>query len=126
MTSEQLHHTLMVVVEEASIAGSPVAGRHASDREQIVETALRRWSTFARRNRKAAVGDPFERRVEDLAKGLRDRVEQRPSLTGPLMGDYRSLARKLAEILAADGVGLSSAAGDGDRGGLRDGAGGDG
>jgi hypothetical protein len=98
MSSEQLHDTLMIAVEEARIAGSPVAGQLASDREQIVQTALRRWNTFARRNRKAG-GDPLERRIEDLAKGLRDRVEQLPSLTGPLMNDYRGLARRLAEIL---------------------------
>jgi hypothetical protein len=86
------------------LAGSPVAGQQVSDREQIVQTALKRWSTFARRNRKVE-GDPLERRIEDLAKGLRDRVERRPSLTGPLMSDYRWLARKLAGILVeADGA----------------------
>ena len=103
MAGEQLRDALMVGVEEAWAAGSSVAGQQASDREQIVEAALKRWSTFPRRNRKSG-GDPLERRIEDLAKGLRDRVEQRPTLTGPLMGDYRSLARKLAEILTDAGV----------------------
>jgi hypothetical protein len=105
MSSEQLHDTLMIAVEDARLAGSPVAGQQVSDREQIVQTALKRWSTFARRNRKVVEGDPLERRIEDLAKGLRDRVERRPSLTGPLMSDYRWLARKLAGILVeADGA----------------------
>jgi hypothetical protein len=97
-SSAELHDTLMVALEEARIAGSPVAGQQPSDREQIVQTALRRWNTFARRNRKPG-GDPMERRIEDLAKGLRERVDQRPNLTGPLMSDYRWLARKLAEII---------------------------
>lgn len=100
MTSAELHDSLMAALEEAQIAGSPVAGRQPSDRERIVETALRRWNTFPRRNRTVG-GDAFERRIEDLAKGLRSRVERQPSLTGPLMSDYRWLARKLAEILLA-------------------------
>jgi hypothetical protein len=102
MPSEQLHDKLMIAVEEARTAGSPVAGRQPLDREQIVQTALRRWSTFPRRNRRV-VGDPLERRIEDLAKGLRDQVEQRPTLTGPLMNDYRWLARKLAEVITEAG-----------------------
>jgi hypothetical protein len=103
MSSAELHDTLMVALEEARTAGSPVAGQQNSDRERIVENALRRWNTFPRRNRKT-VGDPFERRIEDLAKGLRDQVERQPSLTGPLMRDYRWLARKLAEILTDPSV----------------------
>ena len=98
MSSAELHDTLMVALEEARRAGSPVAGQQTSDRERIVETALRRWNTFPRRNKKAG-GDPFGRRIEDLAKGLRDQVERQPSLTGPLMNDYRWLARKLDAIL---------------------------
>lgn len=98
MPSDQLHDILMVAVEEARKAGSPVAGQQTSDQELIVQTALRRWNTFPRRNRKAG-GDPLERRAEDLAKGLRDQVEQQLSLTGPLMNDYRWLARKLTGIL---------------------------
>ncbi len=39
-------------------------------------------------------------RVEDLAKGLRDRFESEPTLTGPLMTDYRHLAIQLAAVLA--------------------------
>jgi len=38
--------------------------------------------------------------VEDLAKGLRDRFQVDPSLTGPLMEDYRHLAGRLAAVLA--------------------------
>jgi len=107
MSSAELHDTLMVALKEAQIAGSPVAGQQISDRERIVETALRRWNTFPRRNRKPG-GDPFERRIADLAKGLREQVEQQPSLTGPLMNDYRWLARKLAEILTEAAVATGS------------------
>lgn len=91
MSSEQLHLRLLAAVEEAWRAGSPVAGQQAPDRRRIVHAAVRRWNSFPRRNIKAR-GDLAERRVEDLAKGLCERVEQRPNLAGPLMDDYRWLA----------------------------------
>lgn len=99
MPSDQLHDSLMAAVEEAWGAGSRVAGRTPADREQIVQAALRRWGSFSRRSKRIG-GDSLELRIEDLAKGLRDRVEQHPSLTGPLMSDYRWLARKLAAIFS--------------------------
>jgi hypothetical protein len=88
MPREQLQIRLLNVVEEAWQAGSPVAGQQAADRERIVHAAVRRWSSFPRRNGKAG-GDLAERRIEDLAKGLCERIERRPGLTGPLMEDYR-------------------------------------
>ncbi len=89
----------MIALEEAQAAGSPVAGHRTTDREQIASAAVRRWNSFARRNGKWG-GDQLERRIEDLAKVLRDQLEERPDLVGPLMNDYRWLARRLAEVLA--------------------------
>jgi hypothetical protein len=42
----------------------------------------------------------FEARVEDLAKGLRDAFEADRQLVGPLMEDYRVLARTLGAEFA--------------------------
>jgi hypothetical protein len=42
----------------------------------------------------------FEARVEDLAKGLRDAFEAGRQLVGPLMEDYRFLARTLGAEFA--------------------------
>ena len=62
------------------------------------QVALRRWQRFDRRSR---VKQPtFDHRVEDLAKGLRDAFESDPRLVGPLMEDYRFLARLLATHLS--------------------------
>jgi hypothetical protein len=103
MSSEQLHDRLLAGVEQARMAGSPVAGGKPADQELIVETAVRRWSSFPRRNRKVG-GDLLERRIEDLAKGLCSRLEQQPSLVGPLMNDYRWLAQRLAEVFEQVGA----------------------
>jgi hypothetical protein len=72
--------------------GSPVV--RPENIEEIITIGWRRWSSFDRRNAKRSVD--FERRVEDLAKGLRDKFEAKPSLAGPLIEDYRHQARVLA------------------------------
>jgi hypothetical protein len=90
---------LLAAVETEYLSGSPVAGRDEARRRELVTVAVNRWRSFARRSRHPDRATPAER-AEDLAKGLRDRFETRPALTGPLMADYRSLAAKLAEILA--------------------------
>jgi hypothetical protein len=58
---------------------------------------LRRWRSFGNRAGKRRPSD--EARIEDLAKGLRDCLEPDRSLVGPLMEDYRYLARVLAPVL---------------------------
>lgn len=45
-------------------------------------------------------GDSLETRIEDLAKGLCAAFESTPDLVGPLMVDYRHLARTLAGVFA--------------------------
>jgi hypothetical protein len=73
--------------------GCPVA----SDPEGMATVALRRVASVGRRLR----GTPGrEQRIEDLAKGLRDRYEENPKLTGPLVGDYRHLATKIIDAVA--------------------------
>jgi hypothetical protein len=77
--------------------GSPVVGDGPEHYERIALLAVRRWRSFARRHDPGSLS--FERRVEDLAKGLRDSLEPSRSLVGRLMDDYRYAARTLADIL---------------------------
>ncbi|MEQ4210160.1 hypothetical protein [Actinopolymorpha sp. B9G3] len=79
--------------------GSPVIGPETV--EKTLAIGWRRWRSFERRNSKGA-GD-FEARLEDLAKGLRDALEADPRLTGPLIEDYRFLARTLGAEFARGG-----------------------
>lgn len=90
---------LLAIAEAEHLSGSPVAGRDDANRREMVEVAIRRWRSFSRRCRHPERAAHAER-VEDLAKGLRDRFEFTPTLTGPLMEDYRHLAGKLAAVLA--------------------------
>jgi hypothetical protein len=86
---------LLAAVNRAWEEGCPVAGPKAQ--VQLASTALRRWRSFGRRaGKRLPSGDA---RIEDLAKGLRDSLEPDRSLVGPLMEDYRYLARVLAPIL---------------------------
>ena len=89
---------LLAIAEAEHQSGSPVAGQGAADRRETVEVAIRRWHSFSRRSRHPERATQADR-VEDLAKGLRDRFEITPALTGPLMEDYRDLAAKLAAVL---------------------------
>jgi hypothetical protein len=75
-----------------------VAGQDQDAFEELAAVAIRRWDSFERRHSKQ-LGYPG--RVEDLAKGLRDRFEHYPKLTGPLMEDYRYLASRIADVLRA-------------------------
>jgi hypothetical protein len=75
-----------------------VAGQDQAAFEETADIAIRRWDSFERRHRKR-LGHPG--RVEDLAKGLRDRFERNPKLTGSLMEDYRHLASRIADVLSA-------------------------
>jgi len=89
---------LLTVVEAAYLAGSPVAGHDDESRREIVTVTVRRWRSFSRRSAHHDRATRAER-VEDLAKGLRERFEAEPRLTGPLMQDYRQLAAGLAAVL---------------------------
>ena len=100
---------MRVAVEQAKTAGSPVAGGDAATCERIVEVAVRRWSSFPRRDPKTG-GDVRERRIEDLAKGLCRQIDKQPSLVGRLMTDYRWLARRLAEVFEPVQVDVPEAA----------------
>lgn len=84
------------VARSAWDAGNPVAGQTEDDWKRIANVAVRRWRSAHRRLRKNA---SHYDRIEDLAKGLRDQMEADPSLAGPLIEDYRSLAGRLAEVI---------------------------
>jgi hypothetical protein len=90
---------LLAIAEAEHLSGSPVAGGDDANRRETVAVAIRRWRSFSRRSRHPERATRAEQ-VEDLAKGLRDRFENIPALTGPLMEDYRDLAAKLAAVLA--------------------------
>ncbi len=72
--------------------GCPVAGPE----EKVARVALRRWRSHA--NWGIADTD-LDRRAEDLAKGLVQAREKNPKLVGPLIEDYRHLARCIARVL---------------------------
>jgi hypothetical protein len=85
-------------VRAAREAGCPVAG---GDPDVIAKVAVRRWTTFDRRvRRRAAVDLTLDRRIEDLSKGLVANFEKDRRLVGPLITDYRHLARAIAEELS--------------------------
>lgn len=105
MSSGELRDRLRVAVEQARTAGSPVVGGDTAARERIVEIAVRRWSSFPRRDPKTG-SDVRERRIEDLAKGLCHQIDKQPGLVGRLMTDYRWLARRLAEVFEQVQVGV--------------------
>ncbi len=92
---------LVMAIQCAWGEGCPVAAATRVDQEQKAHVALRRWNSFARRNKKGSL----EQQVEDLAKGLRDAYEANRELVGPLMTDYRYLASVLAEILLVEEFG---------------------
>lgn len=81
--------------------GCPVATEDKRLSAKMAAVARRRWNSFLRRNKN--VPDTFERRVEDLAKGLAMRFEHGGlAMAGGLMSDYRWLCEQLAPILAGD------------------------
>lgn len=85
-------------VAKAWRAGCPVAGGGRPDRfDEIAEVAVRRWASAGRR---WPEGLTEETRVEDLAKGLIARFAEDPKLVGPLIEDYRYLARLIADAFA--------------------------
>jgi hypothetical protein len=97
--TRSLPDRLLAVVEAAYLGGSPVAGHDDESRREIVTVTMRRWRSFSRRSAHHSRAT-LAARVEDLAKGLRDRFEAEPRLAGPLMEDYRQLAAELATALA--------------------------
>jgi hypothetical protein len=96
---QSLADRLLAIAEAEHQSGSPVAGGADAHRRETVKVAIRRWRSFSRRSRHPKRATQADR-VEDLAKGLCDRFEITPALTGPLMEDYRDLAAKLAAVLA--------------------------
>jgi hypothetical protein len=86
---------VVAVLEAAHVSGSPVAGDSAEARNAIAAAAIRRIKSADRRMKSATRAD----RVEDLAKGLRDRFEVEPKLAGPLVVDYRHIAEMILDTV---------------------------
>jgi hypothetical protein len=95
MSDEEVLQRLRTVAAELWESGCPVAS--PEDRETMVRIAVRRWRSSERRG--GAKRQSRDERIEDLAKGLRDAFETDRRVVGPLMDDYRHLARAFAEIL---------------------------
>lgn len=63
-THQELVEALTTIISRESAEGCPMA------HPQLIEPAIRRWMSYARRNKKAKHPD-WEHRVHDLEKGLR-------------------------------------------------------
>jgi hypothetical protein len=94
----ELRRAVVKAVADTWDEGCPIAGSDQVHWEQIADVAIRRWHSIGRRRHKQVV---HADRVEDLAKGLRDRFSPDPKLVGPLMEDYRYLAARIAKVLSA-------------------------
>jgi hypothetical protein len=94
---DDISEQLVAALAELWAAGSLFVGRSEAEHREVADIALRRWNSFHRRQKRRS--STHERRVEDLAKGLRDAFEDDPRLVGPLMEDYRHIAAVLADIL---------------------------
>jgi len=71
-----------------------IRSQPAEDVARIVE---RRWASYGRRHPKPS---SQEERVRDLAKGLRDRFEEDPSLGGGgVLREYEYFAERAAPLL---------------------------
>jgi hypothetical protein len=95
MSDEEILQSLRTVAAELWESGCPVAS--PDGRETMVRVAVRRWRSSGRRG--GAKPQSRDERIEDLAKGLRDAFEADRRLVGPLMKDYRHLARSFADVL---------------------------
>jgi uridine kinase len=90
MTPEEQLEVARQAVEKVSMVGSPLG----SDHDAWASVAVRRWNSSQRRN---VEPDDYDGRIEDLVKGLIQQFEPDPDLVGPLIEDYRFLARRLAQ-----------------------------
>ena len=100
MTNHPDHADAMIAVLcAAQCAGNPVPGGDPQRWQRIVRIAHHRWSTFRRRHPSAP--DTPAARVEDLARGLLDRLGRHSENGAPLeITDCRDLAQRLATVLS--------------------------
>lgn len=80
----------------ASEDGCPVAPWRPETQALQARYAVRRWS----RRRRWSKEPTHDERVDDLAKGIVERFDDRPERVGPLIGDYRFLAGCVGSALA--------------------------
>ena len=83
------------VLADAWESGSPVAGQNVEVHRSIARIAIRRIASFSRRD---IPSHDRALQVRDLARGLVDRLESEPDLVGPLIEDYRYVARLLLNV----------------------------
>ncbi len=93
MTTPDLIEIARQVVATAWEEGSPIA----RDSEAFAPIAVRRWRSAARRGIRLT---DSEARVRDLAMGLVEAFDD-PATVGPLVEDYRWLARQIHDALDA-------------------------
>jgi len=96
--NERFDEKIRTAVELAWRQGSPVAGRSPTARAEVAAVAVHRWRSAHRR---VSPNAELTDRIEDLAKGLRDGLEQNPAVSGPLIEDYRWLAYQIVVALTA-------------------------
>jgi hypothetical protein len=97
MVDETLIPRLLAVVERLNAAGDNWGWAG----QEIARTAIRRWSSYSRRHKKAKrVTD--DARVLDLVKGLQAHFEPDIPYTHPT--DWRTLAEALARVLRASNL----------------------
>lgn len=78
-------------VEDCWNEGSPVAGRRAEEWQRTAEIAIRRISSFARRD--VPIGNR-QAQINDITNGLIQAFEDQPRLVGPLKIDYEYVAQQ--------------------------------
>ena len=99
-SNSEIEATISAVVEAAWNEGCPVAGNPA----EAARCARRRLGSLHRRG---VDSDDRDAVIEDLSRGLLERLEKEPGLAGPLTVDYRYLAQCIV-----DAVGDSKPSGD--------------
>ena len=92
--NEDILAQLIKCISRLKEEGSPIVSGYSQ--EHIAKLALRRWNSFERRNKSKRAS--IEQKIEDLAKGLRNSLEEEPALAGPLVEDYRYLAAQISKI----------------------------
>ena len=102
MVADLLEERLVAKLRWASNDGCPVAGHSQKCWIEMASLARRRWFSFSRRKPKK-MEDSRANRVEDLARGPCEKCERGGRrMAGPLITDYRWLAKQLSEVFLAE------------------------
>ncbi len=91
---------VVAAIDAAYQEGCPVASYDPKKQVIVAKVAIRRWISSSRRGVKPDIWDD---RIMDLAKGLIASFEADRKLVGPLIVDYKYLARKIADAIEQKG-----------------------